>query len=107
MSLKPLRETVELWHRINSSTSLEESLRHGSMSSFLLLEDSVEAINTLNQQIDQTMDDLKALDNTVPKKMGNTKSAIQAAIGEVAGLRLKPSPKIKLFSRRLKIGNKN
>ena len=73
MSLKPLRETVELWHRINSASSLEESLRAGSMSSFLLLEDSVEAINALNTQIDQTMADLKSLDNVVPKEMSNTK----------------------------------
>jgi hypothetical protein len=98
MSLKPLKETVELWQKISRSTSLEESLRHGSMSSFLLLEDSVEAINSLNQQIDQTMGDLKALAGTIPKEMSNTKSAIQAAIGEVSALRLKPDPKIKLFS---------
>lgn len=98
MSLKPLKETVELWHRINSASSLEESLRAGSMSSFLLLEDSVEAITALNTQIDQTMADLKSLDNVVPKEMSNTKKAIQAATAEVAGLRLKADPKIKLFS---------
>jgi hypothetical protein len=68
------------------------------MSSFLLLEDSVEAIGALNSQIDQTMADLKALDNVVPKEMSNTKKAIQAATAEVAGLRLKADPKIKLFS---------
>ena len=98
MSLKPLRETVELWHRINSASSLEESLRAGNMSSFLILEDSVEAINALNTQIDQTMADLKALDGAIPQTMSNTKKAVQAAIGEVAGLRLKADPKIKLFS---------
>lgn len=98
MSLKPLKETVELWHRINNASSLEESLRAGNMSSFLMLEDSVEAINTLNQQIDATMADLKALDGVIPDKMANTKKAIQAASAEVAGLRLKASPKIKLGS---------
>ena len=98
MSLKPLRETVELWHRINEASSLEESLRSGNMSGFLILEDSVEAVNTLNQQVDQTMADLKSLDGVIPQTMSNTKKAVQAAMAAVAETRLKASPKIKLFS---------
>jgi len=97
MSLKPLKETVELWHRINSATSLEESLKSGNMSSFLMLEDSVEAINALNTQIDQTMADLKTLGNNMPKEMSNTAAALKDAVNQVAKLRLKASPKIKIF----------
>ena len=97
MSLNSLKETVELWHRINSSTSLEESLKAGSMSSFLLIEDSQEAVVALNQQVDSTMADLKALNGGIPKEMSNTKKAVQAAMAAVAELRLKPSPKLKIF----------
>lgn len=97
MSLKPLKETVELWHRINNATSLEESLKSGNMSSFLMLEDSAEAIAALNTQVDSTMADLKALDGSIPKEMANTKKAVQAAMSAVAELRLKASPKIKIF----------
>jgi len=97
MSLKPVKETVELWHRINNVSSLEESLKAGSMSSFLILEDSAEAINALNQQIDQTMNDLKALGQGMPVDMANTKQALGAAVNAVAELRMKASPKIKIF----------
>ncbi len=97
MSLKPLKETVELWHRINNASSLEESLRSGNMSSFLMLEDSAEAIAALNTQVDSSMADLKALDGSIPKEMANTKKAVQAAMAAVAELRLKASPKIKIF----------
>ena len=97
MSLKPLKETVELWHRINNASSLEESLKSGNMSSFLMLEDSVEAINALNTQIDQTMADLKTLGNKMPPEMTNTAAALKDAVNQVAKLRLKASPKIKIF----------
>ena len=97
MSLKPLKETVELWHRINSATSLEESLRSGNMSSFLMLEDSAEAIAALNTQVDSTMADLKALDGSIPPEMASTKKAVQAAMAAVAELRLKASPKVTIF----------
>jgi len=67
------------------------------MSSFLMLEDSAEAINALNTQIDQTMADLKALGNKMPTEMTNTGAALKDAVNQVAKLRLKASPKIKIF----------
>ena len=100
MSLSSLKETVELWHRINNASSgtLEESLKTGSMSNFLLLEDSQEAVVALNQEVDKTMAELKALAGSLPSTMGATKKSLEQAIGEVTSLRLKPSPKIKIFS---------
>ena len=51
MSLKPLKETVKLLEAIENSKSLEESLRTGNMSGFLMLEDSTEAIEALNKNV--------------------------------------------------------
>jgi hypothetical protein len=62
-----------------------------------MLEDSAEAINALNTQIDQTMADLKALGNKMPTEMTNTGAALKDAVNQVAKLRLKASPKIKIF----------
>ena len=100
MSLKPLRETTKLWHAINESQSLEESLRSGNMTGFLMLEDSVEAINALNTQIQAAQDELKALLSKVPKSMEATGKAIQSAQSELAAMRLKPDPKFKLGKLR-------
>ena len=100
MSLKPLRETTKLWHAINESQSLEESLRSGNMTGFLMLEDSAEAINALNTQIQAAQDELKSLLSKVPKSMQATGKAIQTAQSELAAMRLKPDPKFKLGKLR-------
>ena len=100
MSLKPLKETTELWHTINESQSLEESLRSGNMTGFLMLEDSAEAINALNTQIQKAQDELKALIQAVPGEMAATKTALNTASQELAAQRLKPDPKFKLGKLR-------
>lgn len=105
MSLKPLRETTKLWHAINESQSLEESLRSGNMTGFLMLEDSVEAINALNTQIQAAQDELKALLAKVPDSMQATGNAIKTAQSELAALRLKPDPKFKLGKLRDPVAN--
>jgi len=94
MSLKPLRETVRLYQAIKKSQSLEESLRSGSMTGFLILEDGAEAIKTLNDNINAASADIKTLGAAVPNSMPNTRNALKAAMSELVALRLKPDTKI-------------
>ena len=93
-------ETTKLWHAINESQSLEESLRAGNMSGFLMLEDSVEAIEALNTQVNAAQQELKQLLGVLPAPMTATKTAVQTAQKELAAMRLKPDPMFKLGKLR-------
>lgn len=100
MSLKPLKETVKLLEAIENSKSLEESLRTGNMSGFLMLEDSTEAIEALNKNVNAASADIKTLGAAIPGTMPNTQKALKAAMDELIALRLKPDPTISLMGLR-------
>ena len=100
MSLKPLKEIASLYEAIENSKSLEESLRTGNMSGFLMLEDSTEAIEALNKNVNDASADLKALASATPPSMSNTVKAFKEAMGELVKLRLKPDPTLKAFGLR-------